>query len=769
MRSLDALLGATGYEYDQAFGTELRHWRSKLANVKLGLGTARVLIVGDSIMEGAGGAAYADQITQKFRTAIQQIWRTGGEGYVPVYRGPSITNRWTLASAPDTTDYGPGVGRRAILYYDGNNSATITFTGDRFQLWYTQAASAGNLKVTIDGGAPILFSTNNATTRSSRIWDSFTNGGVTLTRGSHTVVVKADNTLAGHTVYSAYLDGIMIFDNDYTTGIQVIEGAHSNYTTGEFYNSTLSNAANTWATGMDNVQPDLVIIELGLNDLGAPLTGVSTTIANFKTNLVGIVNNILTNGSINSPLGYTPSVVLVPLWGRSDSYGPITTGTVTSGTTLTDNTVTFTSSQTGMSITGSGVPAGTTISYVSAHVVTLSQTSTNGALTYTLQFTDAQWAPYRTATWEVALANGYAVWDMYARMGGYLGTDPDTVTADRLHPNAKGSQMIATEMVRLFTGVPDQFAVYRGDFNAPGQHVIGSADNAYTMVLPFTYWGDGSDGAWTPDGSTTVGWASRSGSVHTLTRDTNLTNLTVNSGITIITAGFRLMGNGTCSVVSGGIIHHDGGNGGNGTSGAAGAAGAAATAGSTTSAGIGGAGGAATLNAAGGNAGSVTTAIGGSGGIGGDGTSTGVPGPAGTAAAPVAARGNYKNTIALFGNMTIGPTPTAIAPGAGGGGGNGNTAAGGGGGGGGAGMQIIAFPVVTNAGTIRANGGAGGNGSGGGAGGGGGGGGASLVISALYTNTGTWTTTGGGIGTGNTTTSAPAAGSTGTTLWVKAA
>lgn len=765
MRSLDPILGASGYTQDEGFGVELRHWDSTVSAVKRGLGVdARILIIGDSVMAGGAVSTNADRLGTLFRSGVQQAYRPGGEGFVVPYN-QATPNRWTLGGAPTLTNFGLGVGQCSIIFDSADDTATITFTGDRFQIYYSKTSTSGNMKITTDGGTPKLVSCYNATTSSNNVWDSLTDGALSLTRGTHTVVCQADNTLSGHTVYLAGLDGIMIYDNDFSNGVQVFNVAHNGISSGDYYHPTQSNAINNWASNMSNIAPDLVIIELGLNDMGLTNT---VTPSQFKTNIQGIIFNILNNGTQNIPLGYTPSIALVPLWGRADAY--IYSGSTNGSTTFTASggLISGFASQTGCIITGPGVPAGTRLTgFTNATTMTMSQAASANSGSYTITYQDDQWTPFRVAMYELARDNGYAVWDMYSRTGGYIGTDPDGISSDKLHPSVKGSQLIASKMTKLFTGLPDTFFTSRGDFNAAGQHFVGTADNSYTTVLPFEHWGDGSDGAWTPDGSTTQGWATRSGSVHTLTRDTNLTNLTVNSGITIITAGFRLMGNGTATIVSGGIIHHNGGNAGNGTSGAAGSAGAAATAGSTTASGIGGAGGAASLNSSGGNAGSVTNAIGGGGGNGGDGTSSGAVGSAGTVTAPVAARGNWRNTMALFNNMTIGPTPTAIAPGAGGGGGNGNTLGGGGGGGGGGGMLIVAFPVITNAGTITANGGNGGNGTSPGAGGGGGGGGANIIISALFTNTGTWTAAGGGIGSGNTTGSVPVAGSIGLTLWVK--
>lgn len=48
------------------------------------------------------------------------------------------------------------------------------------------------------------------------------------------------------------------------------------------------------------------------------------------------------------------------------------------------------------------------------------------------------------------------------------------------------------------------------------------------------YVGDGSDGDAVLDGSNTFGWASKSGSVYTLTQDVQLNKVTVEDGVTLL-------------------------------------------------------------------------------------------------------------------------------------------------------------------------------------------------------------------------------------------
>lgn len=247
--------------------------------------------------------------------------------------------------------------------------------------------------------------------------------------------------------------------------------------------------------------------------------------------------------------------------------------------------------------------------------------------------------------------------------------------------------------------------------------------------------GDGSDGDVTITTDTT------------LVRDMYYNNLTINSGVNLFPAGFRIFVFNTLTIT--GFISRSG----NDASGAS--AGVGLGAGSLGASSAGGNGGGAGAGSAGTAA---TTTLGGTAGAGGTG-SAGAGGAAGSVTLPTAAQGGaevLKSVRMAQTAQVLGATPTLITGGPGGGGGGGNASANtGGGGGGGAGVIVIAARTATGTGTIRANGGAGANAVGANAGGGGGGGGG--VIATITQNDITTTsivfqvnggTGGGGSGTG---------------------
>lgn len=280
-----------------------------------------------------------------------------------------------------------------------------------------------------------------------------------------------------------------------------------------------------------------------------------------------------------------------------------------------------------------------------------------------------------------------------------------------------------TGAVKLSVAPADPSAPIAAGINDP------SITNAALAVF-----GDGSDGAVTFDGTTTVLGLAPSSNVYTLTRDIFLADgSSVASTATIKTVGFRIFCNGT--LTNAGTIHNNGN------------AAVTSTAGAITNAsgslGIGTAGGAGGVGNNAGSAGTASTAgfpggTGQGGAGGGDGTHTAASAGAFTALA--AANGGARHLLSLITGMIFGTQTSGTASlvslfsgGTGGGGGGGdNSDATGGGGGGGGGVLVLAAQGLVNSGTISANGGAGADGSSAAHNAGGGGGGGGGVVAIIY-------------------------------------
>lgn len=240
----------------------------------------------------------------------------------------------------------------------------------------------------------------------------------------------------------------------------------------------------------------------------------------------------------------------------------------------------------------------------------------------------------------------------------------------------------------------------------------------------------------------------------TLVRDMYYNNLTINNGVVLTTASFRIHVLG--SLINNGIIDRSG------VSAISNAAAAALAAGSTGASGAGGAGGGVSAGVAGS---ATTVSIGTSAGGGGSGAG-GAGGAAGAATPPTATLGGAEQMNSAR-SATWGRDLSAniMTGGSGGGGGGGSGIAGSGGGGGsGGGVVIIAARSLTGTGTIRANGGNGASAQLINAGGGGGGGGGAIALVTENDTTMTSLTiqvNGGTAGAGNGTGNSGANGSVG--------
>lgn len=256
--------------------------------------------------------------------------------------------------------------------------------------------------------------------------------------------------------------------------------------------------------------------------------------------------------------------------------------------------------------------------------------------------------------------------------------------------------------------------------------------------------GDGSDGAVVLDGTNTFPWASKVGSVYTMTRPVFATTFTVNAGSTLNTDGWD--GRSTGTTTNNGTISAAGNAASGSTPGAATWTSAvrvlpAGAAGGTPPAGAGGASTSApavfaTGAAAGGTAGlgggsptaggtGATGGVGqGGGGGGGGGTSGGGNGAAGGAGGTITASSTLLGDMRQYHNGMTGRQNNSTQFTLGSGGGSGSNASGQTGaaaGGGGGGMMVWAANAFAGSGTWTVAGGAGGAATGVGAGGGSGG------------------------------------------------
>jgi len=243
---------------------------------------------------------------------------------------------------------------------------------------------------------------------------------------------------------------------------------------------------------------------------------------------------------------------------------------------------------------------------------------------------------------------------------------------------------------------------------------------------PSGVFGAGTDGTVDFDGTNTFAFATKSGSIYTLSRSVWAQNVTVRAGVTV-NKPWTLYVRGTLTIEATGVLADNGNN----ASGSAAGGQSGATRIPESVGSLAGAGRVAAGTGTGGT--NLTNAYGGVGGLGGDPNTVQNGGPGGTVTAPGTAANRIRDGFSYLVTNTLqsGATQVVANGGTGGGGGGlflgtgtGTT----GGGGGGAPISMLVAATIANSGKITNNGGNGANAvsatndaqSGGGGGGGGG-------------------------------------------------
>lgn len=303
-----------------------------------------------------------------------------------------------------------------------------------------------------------------------------------------------------------------------------------------------------------------------------------------------------------------------------------------------------------------------------------------------------------TGTW-----SGTAIGPTFGGTGQTTYATGDLLYASAVNTLSKLAAGTNTHVLTLVGGIPS--------WEAPSTLVSG-------------IYGDGSDGELTWDGAATILGLVPAANVYTLNRDIFMGTSTINSGISIVTNGFKIFCNGT--LTNNGTIRWNGNDG--ATAGTAGAS--VSNANSSIWPNVSGsAGGAGTTATGSVGATSPTTPFGGRGGSGGLGSS-GAGGASQALATVATTKGSFRSltpasTLSLFLNNTA---TYGVCGGTGGGGGGGDGVNPGGGGGSAGGALGVYAYLISGTGTISAIGGAGGSRAVGNTGGGGGGGGGAVVV-----------------------------------------
>jgi lysophospholipase L1-like esterase len=269
--------------------TKLRAWRAALG--ARATTPVDILPIGDSLVEGQGASAstkrWTDLLRDDLRTRFQPAGVTGGEGYVPgFYVVPGITDRWvTTGTVAMREDLG-GLGERTLVVAAGG-TAELTFNGTGIDHLYEKGPVAGTFSWKIDAG-----SATNVNAASGTL----SGGNVVQVRGlsaaSHTLTITAVSS-------NTYIEGAMVYNGDESAGIRMWGAGHSGWQSDDLANT----GSVDWFESVTPVQPDLVIIHLGLNDFGSQSQARISPTA-MKTNIATLLTNVRAKCTI------PPSVVL---------------------------------------------------------------------------------------------------------------------------------------------------------------------------------------------------------------------------------------------------------------------------------------------------------------------------------------------------------------------------------------------------------------------------------------------------------------------------
>lgn len=296
-----------------AFGSQAptRYDSTKLRAFRAALGARATTPVdilfgpGDSVTEGRGASVTANRWTSRaregLRARLQPAGVTGGEGYVPAfYVSVDRTDRLVATSGTLTQRedlYGLGVRSSGL----GTSVSTFTFTGTGCDILYAETTSAGSFSWSIDGAA--------ATTVTSGGKGAIRGGRPIpirgLTAGSHTI------TLTGLTGNGGYVEGFMVYNGDESAGVRTWESGHSGWTANHY------DTNQYWWETLATVQPDLIVLFLGLNDYGNGTLNIRATPAAYKASLQSVL--VKMRAKITTP----PSVLLVLPYERGQVVNPL--------------------------------------------------------------------------------------------------------------------------------------------------------------------------------------------------------------------------------------------------------------------------------------------------------------------------------------------------------------------------------------------------------------------------------------------------------------
>lgn len=238
---------------------------------KNGTGKLEIFVAGDSHSDGYGVTAvqaWPNVLAEKLRAAVGYPSKPDSRYYTANGIGG---DSWTYGGAASTDQvlFGLGFRNRNLV---NTSTATLVFTGTDIDVYMTRAFGQGGGTYTIDGGAPVAFTS----VITKRTIDSAPCISVTgLSAASHTIVITATGAVA--------LEGAYVYNGDRANGIHVWEGAHAGYACSDYATMYGYNINSDYANPPNGV--DLIVFPIGINDWQ-----LDHTKATYKKNLRQVVS-----------------------------------------------------------------------------------------------------------------------------------------------------------------------------------------------------------------------------------------------------------------------------------------------------------------------------------------------------------------------------------------------------------------------------------------------------------------------------------------------
>lgn len=214
---------------------------------------AKVVVLGSSTTEGMGATRLDRRYVRVLETLLRRrpggMFRPAGfvyrcddepirlsDGAINAYSRPNLSIGWAGRSVAL-------VGREAVVEFD--------FAGTGVMVAYGRYPGGPVLKITVDGTTeevPTDGPLNRWVTWQSPV----------LPAGSHTVEVLGGGPGDG------FIRGFRSFNGDERSGVHVYEGGRAGWRTSDYL-----AAEPQWGDGIAAIRPDLIVLQLGANDVAA--------------------------------------------------------------------------------------------------------------------------------------------------------------------------------------------------------------------------------------------------------------------------------------------------------------------------------------------------------------------------------------------------------------------------------------------------------------------------------------------------------------------